>query len=123
MSTYSVDTWHDQSKRESLRQVAARGHRFIEFLAALPQRNIAVVSHGVYLETLFSHVLQCGDPRATAKRFMNCECRTLSLALPPSDVTPPPAGQAPQHSTPLPDGYILAPSIQVTKEPTPTAAQ
>lgn len=41
------DTWHDPARRETVKEVAVRGDRFLDLLAARPERNIAVVSHGV----------------------------------------------------------------------------
>lgn len=48
------DTWHDPARRETVREVAIRGDKFLDILRGRPERNIAVVSHGVFLETLLN---------------------------------------------------------------------
>jgi broad specificity phosphatase PhoE len=73
------DTWHGPS-RETVREVAARGHKFVEFLRERPETHIAVVSHGVFLETLVGGlVLGVVDPRINAERFKNCEIRAVTI--------------------------------------------
>ena len=110
-----TDTWHDEERRETLREVAERGTQFVKFLRALPQKNIAVVSHGVFLETLLYHVLSSGDERVAAKRFMNCECRTLTVAFPPTTEEVQSSAKLPfPHSVPLPNTYIAHPAGQTT---------
>lgn len=48
------DTWHNVNRRETVKEVALRGDKFLDVLRARPERNIAVVSHGVFLETLLN---------------------------------------------------------------------
>lgn len=72
------DVWHDDSRRETIREVAERAQAFVRFLRSRPERNIAVVSHGVFLETLVGGlVLGVVDPRVSAERFRNCEMRAI----------------------------------------------
>ncbi|KAA0152923.1 hypothetical protein FNF27_00100 [Cafeteria roenbergensis] len=72
------DTWHNDDRRETIREVAERGHAFLRFIRSRPERNIAVVSHGVFLETLVGGlVLGVVDPRVSAERFRNCEMRAI----------------------------------------------
>ena len=72
------DTWWQVDRRELVSEVIARARAFVRFLYTRPERNIAVVSHGVFLETLVSaDVLGLVDPAVRGRRFANCEVRSL----------------------------------------------
>lgn len=71
------DTWHDPERRETVREVSIRAEKFIEVLKKRPERNIAVVSHGVFLETLLNKCgLYTADDGTKGRRFDNCELRS-----------------------------------------------
>lgn len=74
------DTWHNPDRRETVREVSIRCDKFLTQLRARPERNIVVVSHGVFLETLLN---RCGlavtDDDVKAKRFENAEMRSIVL--------------------------------------------
>jgi broad specificity phosphatase PhoE len=70
------DTWHNPERRETVREVAIRCDKFLTFLRSRPERNIVVVSHGVFLETLLNRCgLFCTDDSLRLKRFENAEMR------------------------------------------------
>lgn len=72
------DTWWQPDRRELVSEVIARARAFVRFLYTRSERNIAVVSHGVFLETLVSaDVLGLVDPAVRGRRFANCEVRSL----------------------------------------------
>lgn len=50
----------------------------LPLLQARPERNIVVVSHGVFLETLLNRSsLYCADDPLRLKRFENAEMRSV----------------------------------------------
>ena len=72
------DTWHDPDRRETVREVSQRCDQFLAVLRARPERNLVVVSHGVFLETLLNRCgLRCEDPVIKAGRFENCEMKSI----------------------------------------------
>jgi broad specificity phosphatase PhoE len=74
------DTWHDPNRRETVREVSIRADRFLATLRARPERNIVVVSHGVFLETFMNRcALLCVDDSMKLKRFENAEMRSIVL--------------------------------------------
>ena len=74
------DSLHDDHRRETIREVASRAHKFLDFVRSRPERNIAIVSHGVFLETLIGgYVLGVVDPRLNSERFKNCEMRAIVI--------------------------------------------
>lgn len=74
------DTWHDPKRRETVREVAVRGDKFLDMIRARPERNIAVVSHGVFLETFLSRAsLACVDDTIRGRRFDNAEMRSVVI--------------------------------------------
>ena len=56
-------------------QVQERVEEFKRFLNERPEKNIAVVSHGVFLKALVRSTLQF----RTFRRFKNCECLRATL--------------------------------------------
>jgi broad specificity phosphatase PhoE len=74
------DTWHNPDRRETVKEVAARCDRFLEVLRGRPERNIVVVSHGVFLETLLNRcALVCPEEHVRDRRFENAEMRSIVL--------------------------------------------
>jgi broad specificity phosphatase PhoE len=74
------DTWHDPNRRETVREVSIRADRFLAILRSRPERNIVVVSHGVFLETFMNRcALLCVDDSLKVKRFENAEMRSIVL--------------------------------------------
>lgn len=74
------DTWHNPERRETVREVSIRCDKFLTMLRARPERNIVVVSHGVFLETLLNRCgLYCTDDSVRLKRFENAEMRSIVL--------------------------------------------
>lgn len=74
------DTWHNPDRRETVREVAIRCDKFLMVLRARPERNLVVVSHGVFLETLLNRCgLFCTDDSLRLKRFENAEMRSIVL--------------------------------------------
>lgn len=74
------DTWHNPDRRETVREVSIRCDKFLAILRSRPERNIAVVSHGVFLETLLNRSgLVCTDDSVRLKRFENAEMRSIVL--------------------------------------------
>ena len=74
------DTWHDPDRRETVREVAQRCDQFLAVLRARPERNLVVVSHGVFLETLLNRCgLRCDDDAVRAGRFENAEMRSIVI--------------------------------------------
>ena len=75
-----ADTWAGP-QRETVRDVAQRADAFLEILAALPERRIMVISHGVLLEILLNRSsLAVPDPAARSRRFDNAELRTIIVS-------------------------------------------
>jgi broad specificity phosphatase PhoE len=74
------DTWHNPDRRETVREVAIRCDKFLNVLRARPERNIVVVSHGVFLETLLNRcTLSCSDDSIKGRRFENAEMRSVVI--------------------------------------------
>jgi broad specificity phosphatase PhoE len=74
------DTWHNPDRRETVKEVATRCDRFIDILRGRPERNIVVVSHGVFLETLLNRCgLVCPEEHVRDRRFENAEMRSIVL--------------------------------------------
>lgn len=74
------DTWHNPDKRETVRDVANRADKFLAFLSSRPEKNILVVSHGVFLETLLNRSgLLCPEADMKLKRFENAEMRSFVI--------------------------------------------
>jgi len=75
-----ADTWHDPDRRETVREVAVRCDKFLALLRARPERNLVVVSHGVFLETLLNRCgLACTDDAVKGRRFENAEMRSVVI--------------------------------------------
>lgn len=75
-----ADTWHNPERRETVREVAIRADRFLAVLRQRPERNIVVVSHGVFLETLMNRsALYCVDDALKLKRYENAELRSVCV--------------------------------------------
>jgi broad specificity phosphatase PhoE len=75
-----ADSWHDPNRRETVREVALRGDKFLDVIRGRPERNILVVSHGVFLETLLNRcALACIEDFLKARRFENCEMRSIII--------------------------------------------
>lgn len=75
------DTWHNPDRRETVREVAIRCDKFLALLRARPERNVLVVSHGVFLETLLNRCGLCvyGEEVGKGRRFENAEMRSIVL--------------------------------------------
>jgi hypothetical protein len=66
--------------RETVREVAVRGDKMLDILRARAERNIVVVSHGVFLETLLNRCsLACVDEGLRSRRFDNAEMRSVVM--------------------------------------------
>lgn len=75
-----ADTWHNPDRRETVREVSIRCDKFIALLRARSERNLVVVSHGVFLETLLNRSsLSCTDESIKGKRFENVEMRSVVI--------------------------------------------
>ncbi|KAF8110048.1 hypothetical protein N665_0088s0060 [Sinapis alba] len=71
-----------QAEREDLEEVSARGLHFLKWLWERPEKDIAVVSHGVFLQqTLRALHEKVGTPLEDhlLKRFANCELRSIRI--------------------------------------------
>ncbi|GLT60553.1 hypothetical protein SLA2020_333150 [Shorea laevis] len=69
--------------RETHEEVAARGMKFIKWLWTRKEKEIAIVSHGVFLQdTLMALGTKSNLPTKTDlfKRFQNCELRSVIIA-------------------------------------------
>jgi len=74
------DTQHNPDRRETVNEVAVRCDKFLQVLRGRPERNILVVSHGVFLETLLNRCgLHCTDDAVKLRRFDNAEMRSIVL--------------------------------------------
>lgn len=75
-----ADTWHNPDRRETVREVSIRCDHMLAVIRSRPERNIIIVSHGVFLETLLNKsALLCGDESIKYRRFENCECRSIVI--------------------------------------------
>mmetsp|Transcript_23506 Transcript_23506/g.30732 ORF Transcript_23506/g.30732 Transcript_23506/m.30732 type:complete len:270 (+) Transcript_23506:114-923(+) len=69
--------WGDGEWRETNDEMYPRIWRFLEWLAARPEKNIVVVTHSAFLSTTFNEVL---DATPVLERwFENCEIRSVTL--------------------------------------------
>ena len=74
------DTWHNPDRRETVQEVINRADAFLEILQNRPERNIMVVSHGVFLEVLLSKCkLFVANEELKNSRFQNAEMRSIIL--------------------------------------------
>ncbi|GLT79949.1 hypothetical protein SLA2020_514140 [Shorea laevis] len=70
--------------RESNEEVAARGIKFLKWLWTRKEREIAVVSHGIFLQqTLMALGAKSYTPMPNdlLQRFRNCELRSISMSV------------------------------------------
>ncbi|KAJ4895538.1 Phosphoglycerate mutase family protein [Raphanus sativus] len=68
--------------RESEEEIFARGLEFMKWLWKRPEREVAVVSHGIVLQhMLYVFANDCDKPirHDLCKRFANCEIRTVVI--------------------------------------------
>ncbi|KAG2267745.1 hypothetical protein Bca52824_062300 [Brassica carinata] len=71
-----------QAEREDMEEVSARGLHFLKWLWERPEEDIAVVSHGIFLQqTLRALHEKVGTPLGDhlLKRFANCELRSVRI--------------------------------------------
>ncbi|KAH0877053.1 hypothetical protein HID58_064447 [Brassica napus] len=76
------DTLWQAEEREDMEDVSARGLHFLKWLWERPEKDIAVVSHGIFLQqTLRALHEKIGTPVEDnhLKRFANCELRSIRL--------------------------------------------
>lgn len=77
------DTWWQPDVRETLADVARRARKLLQFIWTLQATHIAIVSHGVFLETLLSAATSA-HPSLTQHRFGNAEVRVIALVKSPA---------------------------------------
>ncbi|XP_007018325.2 PREDICTED: phosphoglycerate mutase-like protein 1 [Theobroma cacao] len=73
-----------KGEKESHEAVVARGMKFIKWLCGRKEKEIAVVSHGVFLQQAMTELIKSnkccplmeGDPLS---RFKNCEIRSIAI--------------------------------------------
>ncbi|KAF3497223.1 hypothetical protein DY000_02054883 [Brassica cretica] len=73
--------WREE-KRENLEEVSARGLRFLKWLWERPEKEIAVVNHGIFLQqTLCALHEKVSIPLQDnlLTRFANCELRSIRI--------------------------------------------
>ncbi|RID52172.1 hypothetical protein BRARA_H02790 [Brassica rapa] len=73
--------WREE-ERENLEEVSARGFRFLKWLWERPEKEIAVVSHGIFLQqTLCALHEKVSIPLEDSllTRFANCELRSIRI--------------------------------------------
>ncbi|KAJ4873304.1 Phosphoglycerate mutase family protein [Raphanus sativus] len=73
--------WREE-ERENLEEVSARGLRFLKWLWERPEKEIAVVSHGIFLQqTLRALHEKVSIPLEDSllTRFANCELRSIRI--------------------------------------------
>ncbi|CAA0185107.1 Histidine phosphatase superfamily clade-1 [Arabidopsis suecica] len=73
--------WQDK-EREKLEDVATRGLHFVKWLWERPEKEIAIVSHGIFLQqTLCALHGKVGIPLEDSllTRFANCELRSIRI--------------------------------------------
>ncbi|XP_024009110.1 phosphoglycerate mutase-like protein isoform X2 [Eutrema salsugineum] len=76
------DVLWQAGERENLEEVSARGLRFLTWLWERPEKEIAVVSHGIFLQqTLRALHEKVGIPLEDSflTRFANCELRSIRI--------------------------------------------
>ncbi|XP_010544449.1 PREDICTED: phosphoglycerate mutase-like protein 1 [Tarenaya hassleriana] len=74
-------SWQSE-KREDLVEVAARGLQFLKWVLERPEKEIAIVSHGIFLQqTLHAFRNKHGIPfeDKLLTRFANCELRSIEI--------------------------------------------
>ncbi|KAJ4701515.1 phosphoglycerate mutase-like protein 1 [Melia azedarach] len=81
MESEEDDLWYPEA-REPYEEIAARGIEFMKWLWTRPEKEIAIVSHGVVLQHLL-YVLE-NDTHPSVKtdlcrRFNNCELRSVVI--------------------------------------------
>lgn len=79
MSMTEIDENWKQDHRENLSDVNVRVDRFLSWLVKRPESHIAVVTHGVWMESLFR--LHCGAALHENQRVHNCDvfaCQIMS---------------------------------------------
>ncbi|CAA7031074.1 unnamed protein product [Microthlaspi erraticum] len=68
--------------RESEEEISARGLEFMKWLWKRPEKEVAVVSHGIVLQHMlyvFANDCDQSTTRELCKRFANCEIRTVVI--------------------------------------------
>ncbi|VVA90667.1 unnamed protein product [Arabis nemorensis] len=76
------DALWQADERENLEDVASRGLHFLKWLWERPEKEIAIVSHGIFLQqTLCALHEKVGIPLEDSllTRFANCELRTIRI--------------------------------------------
>ncbi|KFK43293.1 hypothetical protein AALP_AA1G105100 [Arabis alpina] len=75
------DALWQADERENMEDVAARGLHFIKWLWERPEKEIAVVSHGIFLQQTLRALHENGKPLKDTHltRFANCELRTIRI--------------------------------------------
>lgn len=69
-------------ERENMKDVSPRGLHFLKWLWERPEKDIAVVSHGIFLQQTLRALHEIvGTPVEDnhLKRFANCELRSIRL--------------------------------------------
>lgn len=82
---HEEDTLFDANVRESKKEVAERGYKFLEWLKSRQEKHIGVVSHSGWLMTLFNGVLECDKSLKTW--FQNGEMRSVLLVFEPREIS------------------------------------
>ncbi|CAH8357800.1 unnamed protein product [Eruca vesicaria subsp. sativa] len=73
--------WREE-ERENLEEVSARGLRFLKWLWERPEKEIAVVSHGIFLQQTLRALhekLSVPLEDSVLTRFANCELRSIRI--------------------------------------------
>lgn len=78
---HDEDTFFDANIRESKKEVAERGYKFLEWLRSRQENHVGVVSHSGWLMTLFNGVVECDKSLKTW--FQNGEMRSVLLVFEP----------------------------------------
>ncbi|CAH8311326.1 unnamed protein product [Eruca vesicaria subsp. sativa] len=76
------DALWQEEEREDMEDVSARGLHFLKWLWERPEKDIAVVSHGIFLQqTLRALHEKVGTPLEDhlLQRFANCELRSIRI--------------------------------------------
>jgi broad specificity phosphatase PhoE len=75
------DALFDAQTRETKKEVAERGYKFLEWLVSRQENHVGVVSHSGWLMTLFNGVVECDKSLKTW--FQNGEMRSVLLVFEP----------------------------------------
>ncbi|XP_044475630.1 phosphoglycerate mutase-like protein 1 [Mangifera indica] len=69
--------------RESYEEVAERGMKFLKWLWTRQEKEIAVVSHGIFLQQTLINLVKEKNPSMEnlCSRFDNCEIRTVAINI------------------------------------------